>query len=106
MLLLPLHLLPLISASLPPPARRHRRPADQVQHLRQRHRQVGVHAAARGGSEGPHAALRPAAGPRRRPHHEEPGGTDAARPGNGGGDSSQRQQQQKINEECDAASKT
>lgn len=68
---------------LPRPARGHRRPADQVQHVRQRHRQVGVHTPPRGGPEGADPALRSAAGPRSRSHHEEPGGSDAAGPGHG-----------------------
>lgn len=79
-----------VSSSSPPPppplprlARGHRRPADQVQHVRQRHGQVGVHAPPRSGPEGADSAVRSAAGPWSRSHHEEPGGTDAAGLGNG-----------------------
>lgn len=64
-------------------ARGHRCPAHQVQHLCERHRQVGFHAPPRSGAERPHPALCPAAGPRSRSHHKEPGGTDSARPGHG-----------------------
>lgn len=74
----------LTSTSSPPClARGHSRPADQVQHVRQRHGQVGVHSPPRSGPEGEDSALRAAIGPRSRSHHEEPGGTDAAGLGDG-----------------------
>lgn len=64
-------------------ARGHSRPANQVQHVRQRHRQVGVYSAPRSGPEGEDPALRSAAGPWSRSHDEEPGGADASGPGDG-----------------------
>lgn len=76
-------LLPLLHLHLLCLARGHSRPADQVQHVRQRHRQVGVYAPPRSRPEGADSALCSATGPWSRSHHEEPGGTDAAGLGNG-----------------------
>lgn len=74
-----------MSSPVSPSARGYRSPADQIQHLCKRHRQMGFHASPRGGAERPNAALRSAAGPRSRPHHEEPRGPDRSGPGHGMG---------------------
>lgn len=61
----------------------HCSPADQIQHVCKRHRQMGLHTSPRGGPERPHAALRSPAGPWSWPHHEEPRGPDGSGPGHG-----------------------